>query len=104
MIKNWEEVIESRENDIVMTNEEGKKITKRGQSLWKVELAKITTYEELSDLFNYLSTEMTKELDKFFAKSNKTAGRRGRNYAQKIKDTMGQIRVVAQNTEPTKTK
>ena len=96
-MRNWEEVIESREPDITVTNEKGVKVTKRGQSTWKQELNKILTHEELLDLFNYLSEELKKDINKFFSKSNKTAGRRARNYAQKIKDTMGQIRLVIQN-------
>jgi len=96
-MQNWEEIIESREPDIKLTNEKGKNVTKRGHSTWKQELAKINNQEELISLFDYLSTEMKKNVDKCFIKSNKTAGRRARNYAQKIKDTMGQIRVVLQN-------
>lgn len=97
MMHNWEEVIESREPDIMITNEKGKKITKRGQSTWKQELNKIVNHEELMDLFDYLTTEMKKDVEKLYTKSNKTAGRRARNYAQKIKDTMGQLRIVIQN-------
>lgn len=97
MIRNWEELIESREPDITITNEKGKKVTKRGQSTWKHELKKLVNYNELMDLFDYLTAEMKKDVEKFYTKSNKTAGRRARNYAQKIKDTMGQIRIVIQN-------
>jgi thioester reductase-like protein len=99
-MKNWEDVIESREADITMTNENGKKITKRGQSTWKQELKNIVNYNELLELFDYLTNEMKTDIDKFYNKSNKTAGRRSRNYAQKIKDTMGQIRNVIQQYKP----
>ena len=94
---NWEEVIESREEDFVTTNEKGKKFTKRGHSTWKQKLSEINDKNELFDLFDYLSTELKKDVNKNFIKSNKTAGRRARNYAQKIKDTMGQFRVIIQN-------
>lgn len=100
MTRNWEDLIEAREPDITITNEQGKKITKRGQSKWKEELSKLNDRNELLDLFSYLSDELKKDVDKYYSKSNKTAGRRARNYAQKIKDTMGQIRVVIQNTKP----
>jgi Fic family protein len=97
MMRNWEEVIESREPDITIINEKGKKVTKRGQSTWKEELKKITERDELFELIGFLAEELKKNTNKFFIKSNKTAGRRARNYAQKIKDIMGQIRVIIQN-------
>jgi hypothetical protein len=94
MLKDWEKIIESRKPDITFTDEKGKKRTKRGESTWKDELKKITDWYELLDLFSYLTGELEQDTPKFFNKANKTAGRRARNYAQKIKDTMGQIRVV----------
>ena len=96
MLKNWEELIESREQDITFTGKDGKKQTKRGQSTWKQELVKITTHEELLDLFEYLQTVLKKDVVKFYNKKNKAAGRRARNYAQKIKDTMLQVRIIIQ--------
>jgi hypothetical protein len=87
MLKNWNEIIESKKTD-----DKGKVV-----SAWKEELSKITDNNELLDLFEFLTEELKKDLDKFFNRSNRTAGRRGRNYAQKIKDTMQQIRISIQN-------
>ncbi len=97
MLKDWEKLIESREPDIKTVDEKGKNVTKRGHSTWKQELAQINDYLYLVDLFEWLSEEFKTDVHKYFNKDNKTAGRRSRNFAQKIKDTMGQLRIVINN-------
>lgn len=93
----WTKLIESREPDIQFENETGKKSTKRGQSTFKQELSKITDYGELMSLLDFLMAQFKKDIDKAFKKSNKSAGIRARNYAQRIKETMTQIRITIQN-------
>lgn len=97
MVKDWEKFIESREPDIKTVDEKGKNHTKRGHSTWKQELAQLNDYLVLLDLFEWLSEEFKNDIHKYFTKNNKTAGRRSRNFAQKIRDTMGQIRIVITN-------
>ena len=98
-MKDWKPIVDAREKDITITNEKGKKITKRGQSTWKQELKKINDYKELMELYDFLDNEFKSDVTKFFTKGTKAAGRRARYYAQKIKDTMGQIRDVIQKTK-----
>ena len=82
-MKNWEDFINAKDAD--------------DKSTWKQELSKINDHEELSDLLKYLYDEFNKDLKKFMDKGTKAAARRARNYAQKIKDTMGQMRTIIQN-------
>jgi hypothetical protein len=84
MDKNWTEVIEAKDEN--------------GKSIWKTELSKIEDYKELMCLYNYLTETLKKDVDKFFGKSRRVAGRRARNTAQKIKDTMSQLRITIQKT------
>lgn len=98
MLKPWDEIINAEKpaekDGQPLLDKKGKQKMK---SSWKEELSNITDQVELMDLFEYLTEEMKKDLDKFFNRDNRTAGRRSRNYAQKIKDTMQQLRITIQN-------
>jgi len=83
MSKDWESVISSANEN--------------GESTWKEELAKITNYEDICDLYNYVSEQMVTNYAKFHEKSNRSAARRARVYGQKVKDVTQQIRINIQN-------
>ena len=76
----WEEMIAAKDDD--------------NKSLWKMKLDEINDYSTLTEGFDYLQDQMKDHANKFFDKGTKVAGRRARNYAQKIKDVVSRIRVV----------
>ena len=82
MSKNWTELFEVKDKD--------------GKSAWKSELEKIEDYKEVIELYDFLDNELRKDIEKFFIKGNRVAGRRARYNAQKIKDAMGQLRNIIQ--------
>lgn len=93
-MRNWAEMIELKEDKVIITNEKGEKRTKKGFSKWKSELKKIDKIEELMDLYKFLSGLLEHDINKFTKKPNTAASKRIRNYAQKIKDVMLELRVI----------